>query len=200
MFQGCDKYFNSVKSNRNITGSCAVLFEENCCKAVGTFGSNEKLLVVPRGGKGKLCGASRALLNSAASLVGAGTASSCNGPNLKDKVKVIFVLFNVNSQSFIVMPGCTLEVWDKESDVEKKGALKYAEEEEKKGANAGNLQDAIDRCLLSSLPSNLMFLCVRYDRNKLSITATGSPNWIEELDDDFDDMDEDIETYRCTCK
>ena len=41
---------------------------------------------------------------------------------------------------------------------------------------------------------------VRYDRNKISITATGSPNWIEELDDDFDDMDEDIETYRCTCK
>ena len=91
MFQGCDKYFNSVKSNRNITGSCAVLFDENCCKAVGTFGSNEKLLVVPRGGKGKLCGTSSSLLNSAASLVGAGTASSCNGPNLKDKVKVIIV-------------------------------------------------------------------------------------------------------------
>ena len=40
----------------------------------------------------------------------------------------------------------------------------------------------------------------RYDRNKLAITATGSPNWIEELEDDFEDMEEDIETYRCTCK
>ena len=40
----------------------------------------------------------------------------------------------------------------------------------------------------------------RYDRNKLSITATGTPNWIEELEDDFEDMEEDIETYRCTCK
>ena len=40
----------------------------------------------------------------------------------------------------------------------------------------------------------------RYDRNKLAITATGTPNWIEELEDDFEDMEEDIETYRCTCK
>ena len=46
----------------------------------------------------------------------------------------------------------------------------------------------------------LIFVLLRYDRNKLSITATGSPNWIEELEDDFEDMEEDIETYRCTCK
>ena len=45
-----------------------------------------------------------------------------------------------------------------------------------------------------------LILFIRYDRNKLSITATGSPNWIEELEDDFEDMEEDIETYRCTCK
>ena len=46
----------------------------------------------------------------------------------------------------------------------------------------------------------LIFVLLRYDRNKLSITATGTPNWIEELEDDFEDMEEDIETYRCTCK
>ena len=58
------------------------------------------------------------------------------------------------------MPGCTLEVWDKDTNVEskgetfllmivydcsEKGSLWYAEEEEKKGANAGNLRDAVDR-------------------------------------------------------
>ena len=39
----------------------------------------------------------------------------------------------------------------------------------------------------------------RYNRNKLVITAKGKPHWVEELNDDFDDMDEDIESYRCTC-
>ena len=39
----------------------------------------------------------------------------------------------------------------------------------------------------------------RYNRNKLVFTATGKPHWVEELNDDFDDMDEDIESYRCTC-
>ena len=75
------------------------------------------------------------------------------------------------------MPGCTLEVWDKGS------GLKDAVDEEKKGPNAGNIKDNKDR----------------YDRNKLVFTATGTPNWVEELDDDFDDMDEDIESYRCRC-
>ena len=37
-----------------ITGACAVLFEENCCKSVGTFGDAKKLFVVPRGKNGKL--------------------------------------------------------------------------------------------------------------------------------------------------
>ena len=39
----------------------------------------------------------------------------------------------------------------------------------------------------------------RYEKNKLVFTATRTPNWVEELDDDFDDMNEDIESYRCTC-
>merc|ERR1712037_811111 len=47
-----------------------------------------------------------------------------------------------------------------------------AAKEEKKSANAGNLRDNKDR---------------------------GKPHWVEELNDDFDDMDEDIESYRCTC-
>ena len=75
------------------------------------------------------------------------------------------------------MPGCTLEVWDKGS------GLEDAVDEEKKGPNAGNIKDNKDR----------------YDRNKLVFTATGTPNWVEELDDDFDDMNEDIESYRCRC-
>ena len=41
--------------------------------------------------------------------------------------------------------------------------------------------------------------CDRYNRNKLVFTARGKPHWVEELNDDFDDMDEDIESYRCTC-
>ena len=41
--------------------------------------------------------------------------------------------------------------------------------------------------------------CPRYNRNKLVFTAVGKPHWVEELNDDFDDMDEDIESYRCTC-
>ena len=33
----------------------------NCCKSVGTFGDAKKLFVVPRGGKGKLCGTSKVM-------------------------------------------------------------------------------------------------------------------------------------------
>merc|ERR1711874_695281 len=59
------------------------------------------------------------------------------------------------------------------------------EEEEAKGFNQGDYKDQEDR----------------YDRNKLVFTAKrgGDPHWVEELNDDFDDMDEDIESYRCTC-
>lgn len=81
-------------------------------------------------------------------------------------------------ESIIVMPGCRLEVWDKGSGLEQ--ALK----EEKKSVEAGNIRDNKDK----------------YDRNKLDFTAgTRKPNWVEELDDDFEDMNEDIESYRCTC-
>ena len=53
---------------------------------------------------------------------------------------------------------------------------------------------------LKIVPPIMTLVDIRYDRNKLAITATGTPNWIEELEDDFEDMEEDIETYRCTCK
>ena len=43
-----------MKTDAKITGACAVLFEENCCKSVGTFGDAKKLFVVPRGKNGKL--------------------------------------------------------------------------------------------------------------------------------------------------
>ena len=36
--QGCDKYYAREKNNKNVTGSCAVLFKEDCCKSEGTFG------------------------------------------------------------------------------------------------------------------------------------------------------------------
>merc|ERR1711936_1207100 len=83
--------------------------------------------------------------------------------------KACAVLFDENC--------CKLEVWDKGDGQEQ------AAKEEKKPANAGNLRDDKDR----------------YNRNKLVFTAMGKPHWVEELNDDFDDMDEDIESYRCTC-
>merc|ERR1712032_8071 len=43
--QGCDKYFEKVKTDAKVTGACAVLFEGNCCKNVGTFGDAKKLFV-----------------------------------------------------------------------------------------------------------------------------------------------------------
>merc|ERR1712029_997464 len=38
-----------------------------------------------------------------------------------------------------------------------------------------------------------------YNRNKITLSAKGSPNWINQLSDDFGDMNEDIDSYRCTC-
>merc|ERR1712223_855648 len=39
-----------------------------------------------------------------------------------------------------------------------------------------------------------------YDQNKLIFRADRTkPHWVEEINDDFDDMDEDIESFRCTC-
>ena len=72
------------------------------------------------------------------------------------------------------MPGCTLEVWDKGS------GLEDAKKEEARSYNAGNYKDSVDR----------------YDRNKLVFSAFKDIHMIEELNDDFDDMDEDIESYR----
>merc|ERR1712168_367425 len=85
--------------------------------------------------------------------------------------------FRDDVESIVVMPGCTLEVWDS------KDGLAEAKKEEAKGFNAGNYKDNEDR----------------YDKNKLVFTAKGSPNMIEELNDDFKDMDEDIGSYRCKC-
>ena len=45
--------------------------------------------MVPKGGSGKLCGSVKSsLLNSAASLLGSGSGSSCKGPKLKDDIEV----------------------------------------------------------------------------------------------------------------
>ena len=78
--------------NLCIITASSVHHQENCCKNVGTFGDAKKLFVVPRGGKGKLCGTSKTLLNAAASVIGAGTTSTCTGPDLKDNVKVGILL------------------------------------------------------------------------------------------------------------
>jgi len=133
-----------------VTGACAVMFDENCCKSSKTFH------IVKKGEEGKLCGTVSSF----------NPLSSCNGPRLKDDI-----------ESLAIMPGCTLEVWDKGS------GLEDAKKEEKKSANFGNIRDNKDR----------------YDRNKLVFTAVGAPNFVEEIDDDFDDMNEDIESYRCKC-
>merc|ERR1712029_666396 len=86
MIQGCNKWWNGgAKTNRKITGACAVLFDENCCKASKTFH------VVAKGEEGKLCG----------TLSSVNPMSSCRGPRIKDDI-----------ESLVVMPGCTLEVWD----------------------------------------------------------------------------------------
>merc|ERR1712029_323903 len=148
--QGCDKWYSSAKNDAKIAGACAVIFDENCCKGSETF------YVIKKDEEGKLCG----------TVSKNNPFSSCKGPALKDDV-----------ESIAVMPGCTLEVWDKGD------GLKDAKEEEAKSANAGNIRDNKDR----------------YDRNKLVFTAVGTPNFVEEIDDDFDDMDEDIESYRCKC-
>ena len=38
-----------------------------------------------------------------------------------------------------------------------------------------------------------------YNKEKLVLSAEGDANWIEELNDDFNDMNEDISSYRCRC-
>merc|ERR1712119_66564 len=144
----CSGWWSSNKNN--VTGVCAVLFDENCCKDSDTFYS------IKIGEKGKLC----------STISSRNPLSSCKGPSLDNDV-----------ESMIVMPGCKLEVWDDEN------GLEDAEDEEKKGFNQGNFIDIKER----------------YEREKLVLEARNSPNWIEELNDDFEDLDEDISSYRCTC-
>jgi len=151
MIQSCNKWWNGVRNDRKITGACAVMFDENCCKKSKTFH------VVQRGEEGKLCGLTSRL----------NPLSSCKGPRLKDDI-----------ESFVVMPGCTLEVWDKRS------GLADAKKEERKSANAGNYKDNKDR----------------YDKNKLVFKAVQNIQIVEEINDDFNDMNEDIESYRCRCQ
>merc|ERR1719192_2909989 len=88
----CSKWWGKAKTNSSITEACAVLFDENCCDTGDTN------LIIPRGGKGKMCG----------SLSSLNPLSSCQGPRLSDDV-----------ESLVVMPGCTLEVWDEDDGVEK---------------------------------------------------------------------------------
>ena len=142
----CSSWWSSNKNN--ITGVCAVLFDENCCDTGDTSFS------IKIGEKGKLCSGGSSI----------NPFSSCKGPRLDNDV-----------ESFIVMPGCKLEVWDDEDGVSD------AEDEEKKSFNKGNLKDAKDR----------------YDQEKLVIEASSSaPHWVEEMNDDFNDMNEDISSFR----
>ena len=55
-----------------ITNSCAVIFDENCCKASKT------LFVIKKNQEGKLCGL----------ISGLNPPSICQGPKLKDDVEV----------------------------------------------------------------------------------------------------------------
>ena len=73
--------------------------------------------------------------------------------------------------------GCTLEVWDQSN------GLDNQETEEKVSFNAGEIRNSKDL----------------YNQDKIKITAKVTPLWIEELNDDFDDMSNDIDSYRCNC-
>eukprot|EP00091_Calanus_sinicus_P024746 TRINITY_DN9060_c0_g1_i1.p2 TRINITY_DN9060_c0_g1~~TRINITY_DN9060_c0_g1_i1.p2 ORF type:complete len:108 (-),score=33.21 TRINITY_DN9060_c0_g1_i1:343-666(-) len=58
--QGCDKWWSAAKKNASITGACAVMFDENCCKSSKTFH------IVKKNEEGKLCGTVSSLNPSAA--------------------------------------------------------------------------------------------------------------------------------------
>merc|ERR1711976_675690 len=70
--------------------------------------------------------------------------------------------------------GPSLEVWDESDGVDKQISA------EKKSANEGYIRNAKDL----------------YNKEKLVLRAEGDANWIEELNDDFNDMNEDISSYR----
>ena len=62
----------------SVTGACAVMFDENCCKSSKTFH------IVKKNEEGKLCGTIGTL----------NPFSSCQGPRLKDDIEVrLFLLF-----------------------------------------------------------------------------------------------------------
>merc|ERR1711936_429722 len=84
----CSSWWAANKNN--VTGVCAVLFDENCCDTGDTS------FAIKRGEKGKLCSGGSSL----------NPFSSCKGPRLDNDV-----------ESMIVMPGCKLEVWDDEDGV-----------------------------------------------------------------------------------
>merc|ERR1712080_365564 len=67
LVQSCDKYWSTAKNDPNVKKACAVLFDENCCKA--------------KGESGKLCGVSGSLFSG-----------SCKGPKLKDDVESLLVM------------------------------------------------------------------------------------------------------------
>merc|ERR1712025_8716 len=84
---------------------------------------------------------------------------------------------NDDVESIPVLPGCKLEVWDESDGVEKQI------EAERQSENAGSKRDSKD--------SN--------NGEKLTLEGFGEPNYIEELNDDHDDLNEDISSFRCTC-
>merc|ERR1712241_841715 len=127
LVNSCDSYWSGAQAKLKKDGACAVLFDENCCKA------SKDHLVVKKGEQGKLCGTASGL----------NPLSSCKGSGLEDAIK-----------------------------------------EERKGFNQGDYKNMKDL----------------YDQNKLIFRADRTkPHWVEEINDDFDDMDEDIESFRCTC-
>jgi len=151
LVNSCDSYWKGAQAKLKKDGACAVLFDENCCKA------SKDHLVVKKGEQGKLCGTGSSF----------NPLSSCKGSGLKDDIEALFI-----------MPGCKLEVWDHGS------GLEDAIDEERKGFNQGDYKNMRDL----------------YDQNKLVFNADRTkPHWVEEINDDFDDMDEDIESFRCTC-
>merc|ERR1712126_721400 len=50
LINSCDSYWSGAQAKLKKDGACAVLFDENCCKA------SEDHLVVKKGEQGKLCG------------------------------------------------------------------------------------------------------------------------------------------------
>ena len=132
------------------------------------------------------------------SISGRNPLSSCQGPRLEDDVESFIVMpgsqftftkercFKHDQQHYFLVPsitffliltGCTLEVWDESDGVDKQVSA------ERKSANEGFIRNAKDL----------------YNKEKLVLRAEGDANWIEELNDDFNDMNEDISSYRCRC-